>query len=453
MTKIKEIKSSAQVISRNIESDDLESLLTNISSHQQMCMQIINMNTGTIVSVNGINKECLINQMAVSTLYNYYELARQNGGDYIEINKIENSFPTSFVLPWKSQSENKSLIYSKIISNNQNNVLLLLETSISPVDATVNTLKVQLKTLSLVLLVLAGILAYIMYRKISKPIMLINEEAKKLAKGDYSASFYHEGYREIGELADTLNYASSELQKVESLRQELIANISHDLRTPLTMIGGYAEAMRDLPGENNAENCQVIIDEVARLNSLVNDVLDISKLQSGNQVLNVEEFDLTLSILNTLNRFGKFVAQGGYQINFEFQDHVWIKADELRISQVIYNLVNNALTYTGEDKVVLIRQVIKGNYVRIEVIDHGVGISKDNLDYIWDRYYKANNQHKRAVNGTGLGLSIVKNTLELHNQYQSNVSHYGVESEEGKGSTFYFEYRMVERPMNIEHNA
>ena len=442
-TKINEIKTSAQVISHNIESDELMDLLTDISVNQQMCIRIINMDAGTSISLDSALKDCLIHKLPVTSLYNYYELSKQNKGDYLEIISVENTFTPNFKLPWNNnRSENKSMIYSKIISTNSSDLLLLLNTSISPVDATVNTLKVQLMTLSVLLLLLAVILAYIMYRKISMPIMRINEEAKKLALGNCDVEFDVSGYREIGELADTLNYASDELQKVEKLRQELIANISHDLRTPLTMIGGYAEAMRDLPGENTPENCQIIIDEAVRLTTLVNDVLDISKLQSGNQVLNVEPYDLTQSILGVLTRYSKFVSRDGYQINFEFDEHVYIEADELRISQCVYNLVNNALTYTGEDKVVEIKQILKDDYVRIEIVDHGVGIPKENMEYIWDRYYKANNQHRRAVNGTGLGLSIVKNTLELHNQSLDNVARYGVDSVEGEGSTFYFEYKI-----------
>lgn len=442
-TKINEIKTSAQMITHTIESDDLMDLLTDISVNQQMCIKIINMENGTSVSIDSSIKDCLIHKLPITTLYNYYELSKSNNGDYLEIISVENTFTPNFKFPWNdTRSENKSMIYSKIISTDSNDLLLLLNTSISPVDATVNTLKVQLMTLSVILLVLAIILAYIMYRKISIPIMRINEEAKKLAVGNYDVDFNVSGYREIGELANTLNYASNELQKVEKLRQELIANISHDLRTPLTMIGGYAEAMRDLPGENTPENCQIIMDEAARLTTLVNDVLDISKLQSGNQMLNVDTYDLTQSILEVLNRFTKFASRDGYKINFDFTEHVDIEADELRISQCIYNLVNNALTYTGEDKVVEIKQNVLDGFVRIEVIDHGVGIPKENIEFIWDRYYKANNQHRRAVNGTGLGLSIVKNTLELHNQILGNVARYGVTSSEGKGSIFYFEYKI-----------
>ena len=217
---------------------------------------------------------------------------------------------------------------------------------------------------------------------------------------------------------------------MEGLRKELLANVSHDLRTPLTMIQGYAEVMRDLPGENTPENVQIIIEETERLTSLVNDLLDLSRLESGAITLERTRFDLTQSIRAILRRYDKLAS---YSFPFEAEEDVFVTADELKISQVVYNLVNNAITYAGEDKTVTLRQTVENGKVRISVSDTGEGIPQDKLKDIWERYYKVDKEHKRAQVGTGLGLSIVKNILELHG------GAYGVESEEGKGSTFWFE--------------
>ncbi|MBQ2488113.1 MAG: two-component sensor histidine kinase, partial [Ruminococcus sp.] len=219
----------------------------------------------------------------------------------------------------------------------------------------------------------------------------------------------------------------------EKLQQELIANISHDLRTPLTMITGCGEVMRDLPGENTPENIQIIIDEATRLSTLVNDLLDLSKLQSGALQAQKQVFNLTDSVRAILERYSKLVEQEGFDIRFESKEEVFINADELRISQVIYNLVNNAVNHAGEDKTVIITQTVRDKLVRIEVIDHGEGIPADKLPYIWERYYKVDKEHKRGVIGSGLGLSIVKSILDAHK------AHYGVRSTQGKGSTFWFE--------------
>ena len=203
------------------------------------------------------------------------------------------------------------------------------------------------------------------------------------------------------------------------------------------MITGYGEVMRDLPGENTPENIQIIIDEATRLSTLVNDLLDLSKLQSGALQAEKKEFSLTESIRDIFVRYAKLVEQDGYNIIFECKENVIINADELRISQVVYNLVNNAVNHAGEDKTVIVSQTVRGNKVLIEVTDHGEGIPADKLEYIWDRYYKVDKEHRRGVIGSGLGLSIVKSILDAHN------ARYGVRSAPGKGSTFWFEIGIV----------
>ena len=250
--------------------------------------------------------------------------------------------------------------------------------------------------------------------------------------------FEGDSYREIAQLSETLNQAAVELAKAEGLQRELIANVSHDLRTPLTMITAYSEIMRDLPGENSPENVQVIIDEAKRLTSLVNDLLDVSKLQAGVMELNLKEYDLTASIESVLARYSKFLEQNGYTVDFEYDRNILVVADEDKMYQVIYNLVNNAINYTGEDKKIIVRQRVAGSIARIEVIDTGEGIAPEELTNVWERYYKVDKNHKRAVMGTGLGLSIVKNVLKLH-----GLS-YGVNSEVGKGTCFWFEISVKE---------
>ena len=155
--------------------------------------------------------------------------------------------------------------------------------------------------------------------------------------------------------------------------------------------------------------------------------------------MKLSEFNLTDRIQEVLERYNKLKEQDGYRIDFEYQEEVYVCADEFKIFQVIYNLINNAVNYTGSDKRVLVRQLVKEQIVRIEVIDSGEGISEENLPYVWDRYYKVDKTHKRAVMGTGLGLSIVKNILELHH------AHYGVESIPSAGSKFWFELTVIEK--------
>ena len=283
------------------------------------------------------------------------------------------------------------------------------------------------------ILLATALVGFTMARSISEPIIETNEAAKQLSESRYTRPPHSGGYREIAELNDTLVRAAEDLGKVEDLQRELIANISHDLRTPLTMIIGYAEAMRDIPEEVTPENMQIIIDETNRLNSMVNEVLDFSRLRTGNLELEEKPFSLTEQIREIVGRISKMTAVEGYTVAFDPAEDRTVKGDSARISQVIYNLLGNALTYTGEDKTVRITQQDAGSRVRVEISDSGEGIPKDELPFIFDRYYRSRENHRRAVIGSGLGLNICRSILEKHG------ARYGVNSTEGQGTTFWFE--------------
>jgi signal transduction histidine kinase len=311
--------------------------------------------------------------------------------------------------------------------------MLLQDSELLPIGATVSTLESQFGWIMCILIMGALIIALAMSRVICRPMERMSHSARKLAEGNYKEEFVGGGYREADELADALNYAARELKKNDDLQKELVANISHDLRTPLTMIKGYSEIMRDIPEENTPENVQVIIDETQRLTELVNDMLDLSKIKAGTRKPEFELFDLTETVAAVMLRYEKFTESKNYNIVFNANENVMVKADRTMILQVVYNLVNNAINYTGEDGNVIITQTVFGGKVRISVADTGVGIAEEDIPYIWDRYYKVDKVHKRAVVGTGLGLSIVKGILESHE------AEYGVDSRVGEGSTFWFE--------------
>ena len=290
------------------------------------------------------------------------------------------------------------------------------------------------------ILLATGLVGFTMARSISEPIIETNEAARELSQSRYTRPPHSGGYREIAELNDTLVQTAESLSKVEDLQRELIANISHDLRTPLTMIIGYAEAMRDIPEEVTPENMQIIIDETNRLNSMVNEVLDFSRLRTGNLELEEKPFSLTEQIRGIVGRIGKMTAAEGYTIEFDPSEELAVKGDSGRISQVLYNLIGNALTYTGEDKTVRITQRNAGNSVRVEISDSGEGIPETELPYIFDRYYRSRENHRRAVIGSGLGLNICRSILEKHG------ARYGVSSTEGQGTTFWFELEKATSP-------
>ena len=393
----------------------------------------------------------------------FYKRAQDNGGEYfsstVGAGGLEVPGEDFFDrLPFGGDEDtvvadrNLRMMYVRLIdaeeAESDLHYMILIDTNHQPLGSTVRTLTTQFLCIAAIILMLAGVTVFLLYRKISAPLIRMNESAKQLARGRYDAEFVGEGYRETHELAETLNYAAGELSKLDNLQKELIANISHDLRTPLTMIKGYSEVMRDLPGENTPENVQVIIDETSRLSELVTDLLDLSRLQAGMQVPDISCFNLTLAVREVMDRYETLVKHKGYRVEFRAQEDVFVNADRQMILQVLYNLINNAINYTGEDKTVTVRQLLTdGGRVRISVTDSGEGISPEDIPMIWDRYYKVDKVHRRAMIGTGLGLSIVKGILVLHR------APYGVNSRVGHGSTFWFELDPILPALNEKNTA
>ncbi len=329
--------------------------------------------------------------------------------------------------------QNETLIYALKLDTD---LYAFINASLEPLDSTITILSNQFIITTIVVLILSLIIGYLISRKLSRPITQISNEARKLADGNFNANFKTDiNIYEINELADSLNYAKDELSKTETLKRDLMANVSHDLKTPLTMIKAYAEMVRDITYNNKEkreENLNTIIDETDRLTLLVNDILDLSATESGNTTLKLEEVDLIKLINQVIQRFKILSEKEKYQFIFIHPNSTIIKADYKRIYQVVYNLINNAINYTGEDKKIYINiEENKYKYI-VQIKDTGKGIKKEDLKHIWDKYYHSDKKHKRNSYGTGLGLSIVKNILQMHN-YK-----YGVISSD-KGSTFYFE--------------
>lgn len=268
------------------------------------------------------------------------------------------------------------------------------------------------------------------------PITEMTKKAHQLAQGDFGVDFHSGDYgSEMIQLADSLNLARDELSKTDRMQKELIANVSHDFKTPLTMIKGYASMIKEISGNNpekRNKHAQIIVDEADRLASLVNDVLDLSKISAGIAQLDVKKIDVSTYLKEILERFDYLSDSQGYTFVTDIEEGLVTQADEGKIGQALYNLIGNAVNYTGEDKMVYI-SLKKENEesFRFSVRDTGVGIKPEEIGEIWDRYYRSTESHKRPVQGTGLGLSIVKTVLTRHG------FRFGVESEVGEGSTFY----------------
>lgn len=425
--KINDIKVVANKLKKNQYEENFEEVVNNLAFDQSVCIEIANNNLVSLYRSSFFGKGCFSSKE--STLNYKFDFLKQNKKEKT-YELINHNFNT------------KTLVHAIKLDND---IYAFINTSIDPIDGTVSLIRKELIVITIIILILSFILAYFISNHIAKPIKEINNEAKKLAKSDFNIEFTDSSkILEIKELTDTLNYTKDELNKTEELRRDLMANVSHDLKTPLTMIKAYAEIAKDLHADNKEkreEDMNTIISETDRLTILVNDILTLSKMETLSEDLNIEEFDLIKLINDIIKKYQILEDTEKYIFKFEHKDKkLLIKADQKKLSQVIYNLINNAINYTGSDNKVTIKITSKED-ILVEIIDTGKGIKEEDIPYIWNKYYKNKKKHKRNLIGTGLGLSIVKNILESHH-YE-----YGVKSKKDKGSNFYF---IIPKEKNID---
>lgn len=433
--KTRTVTENAESIIASYESDfrsgDKSAFIENYSQtavENDVCVEILDRYGRSIYSKDVLG-DCLVHGRDNST--------------YIFLNEIRKSEKSKLLYKVNNpKNHNDMLVYICVLGSvKYPEGYLILNSELVPVGSTVSIIKRQLIMITVILIIIAAFISVFLANRISEPIDRITKSAENLAKGDLNTKFDGRGYLESKKLADTLMYAEKELSKVDTMQRDLIANVSHDLRTPLTMLKAYAEMIRDLSGDNpvkRKEHLEIIINETDRLSAMVNDILDLSKLESGKQKLNPSEFEICDKLNAIIGRFKGISDKMGYHIHFTPDSERTVYCDVVKIEQVIYNLINNAINYTGADKQVYVRQINQADGVLIEVEDTGDGIEESKIKLIFDKYYRSEN-HKREVVGTGLGLSIVKAVLKLHGY------DYGVRSTLGKGSVFWFRIKDADK--------
>mgnify|MGYP002560841303 FL=1 len=365
------------------------------------------------------------------------------------INKLNRSSATYLCdkIEPDNTGENSYFVYVTRVKNRNVDGYLVLKSSQGSLAETVSVMQLQLIIITGCVVVVSFFLSLYMSKKLARPIVEMSKTAKSWAEGNENATFKGESYEEVAELADALNFAKEGIARTGGLQRDLLANVSHDLKTPLTMIKAYAEMIRDLSGdikEKRDAHTQVIIDETDRLTMLVNDILDLSKLQSNVNVPVLTNVNLSELCEKVLYRFHDFAENSGYTIISDIDKDLFSLIDEKKIEQVFYNLIGNSINYTGNDKTVKVTLKREGDKILFQTMDSGKGISEDKIETVWNKYYRFSETHQRPVKGTGLGLSIVKTILVAHGL------RFGVISEKGVGSNFFVEFKKAEKAADDE---
>lgn len=410
---IETIKKVAELITN----DQLQTVkLEDYADEYNLCIE--HYKTTEKISYNLRNQGCILDSKTYEINKYKKELLDNKDLDYLEL-----------VTP---DTKIRSIIYEVAL---EDGTVIFLNSTLEDVSVASAQLRNQLVYIIIILIILSIIVSIFISRRINKPILEIIDSAKELGKGNFNVEFKQSEIAELNELSEVLTVAASEMNKTDELRRDLLANVSHDLKTPLTMIKAYAEKVKDLSYKDKEKmdaDLNVIIRETDRLNSLVNDLLEMSKLDAKKEEqLNIEEYDLIESLNDILTRYDIVIEKNGYKFEIDIPDQAIVHADRAKMEQVIYNLINNAIEHTGDDLVVKIRIENQKDGVVLFVTDTGKGIPKEEIPLVWNRYYTKEKRHKRNVIGSGIGLSIVKKILDKHNFI------YGIESRVNRYTTFY----------------
>lgn len=421
-----------------LDSDELVQTMTTLSYDNDMYFYMISLDNSFVIAPSPARR---LN----TDISDAFELVRTKLAS-------SPSKAVSFTMESPNGQQDTMVFGTLVESPHRASAALCIYAPLSPVDANIDILQNQLMLVTIISLFLALFLSVFLARRIAQPMVALKNKAALLSDGKYGIEFGSHSYTEINDLADTLTYTSQALAKTEHMQRDLLANVSHDLRTPLTMVKSYAEMIRDLSGNNEEKrnaHLKVIIDEADRLNRLVNDMLLLSKMQSGAVAMESQRFDLCHSLQSLIQTYVLYQEQQGCPITFDSNvDSVYVVGDETQLTQVTANLINNAARYAAEGGSIEVYLRVATvpvtptdakavasplRTVTVRVQDHGPGIPQEQLPHIWDRYYKYSATGTRAPSGSsGLGLSIVKEILLLHQ------ARFGVTSTLGEGSTFWF---------------
>lgn len=315
----------------------------------------------------------------------------------------------------------------------------------SPIYEIKETLKETYKIIvysMLISMIIAVVLLYFISEKISRPIKEMNKITKIIASGEFDKRVTIMSRDEIGQLAVSFNNMAEELNKLEEMRKGFIADVSHELRTPLTLIKGYVKGLMDkeIAEEKRGEYLDIIYKETDRLTELINNLLDLSRMELGKSILNIEKFDINELIRRNIINYSNKLEEKEINVEANFKyDPILVMADKESISRVISNLVDNGIKFMNSGGSLFISTDVRENKAIISIRDTGVGIPEEDINNIWQRFYKGDKSRSRKVKGTGLGLAIVKEIIKNHNEQ------IWVKSRIGEGTEFTFTLKLGDK--------
>ena len=322
------------------------------------------------------------------------------------------------------------------VSTDPDSGVLLISGDLTPMRTQLLQTVLWTLLVSAFALIGAGVVSYYTAYRVINPFIEMNHAVQCYSRGDFSTRIPVEGKDEAAQLGKSLNEMAEQLRGLEETRRSFVANVSHELRSPLTSMKGFLEAMQDgtIPPENYPEYIGIVLNETRRMVTLVNDLLDLARIESGTIQLNFEVFDINELIRRTLLTFEARLIENEMEMEVRFaQEQCTVFADSAQIGQVLRNLIDNAIKYSPKGRSLFVSTYSMRKTVYVTVRDNGIGIPQEDVPHVFDRFYKVEKAHTPAPQmGSGLGLSIVKRIIESHGQSIT------VRSARGRGTQFTF---------------
>ena len=419
--KMGDVRFVAHALETGLIKDELDASITESIIENNVCAMVYSSGGTRIFGIDALGINCYLNNPEFI-----------NNKKIVEVMDLINATEGEFYTTEFEGSENL-LFYGRKTVTDFTDYYILINSANEPSASAFSIMIDQFKYVSITVFVLSSGVALVIAGVLAKPLHSLVKSARKLAAGDVGVTFEAKGYHEVQELAHTLNYATQALATMDELRKDMVANVSHDIKTPVTTIRAYAEMLKDISGSDplkRQEHLDIIVNEAKHLDVLVSDMLRLSLYEQPHLEVTPSLVHLRSLVNQTIQLFQNVEHQ---QITFvaEVDEAIVVYVDEVKLGQIVYNFINNAIVHNPPNEKIIIKATPRKNSIRLEVIDFGKGIAKSDLTYIWDRYYQIDKQYHRSESGSGLGLSIVKSIC-----IASNIP-FGVHSEIGKGSTFY----------------
>jgi len=341
-------------------------------------------------------------------------------------------------------------------TDTESEMYILIRTSVESLQANVDIANKFLAYAGILVALLASVCVFFATKSFIRPVEELSEIAKRMSNLDFNVKYRVERRDEIGELGHSINVMAEKLEdtisdlksannrlqtdieekvQMDEVRKEFLSNVTHELKTPIALIQGYAEGLKDNVSEDQESRefyCDVIMDEATKMNKMVKKLLTLNEIEFGNQMVEMERFDITALIRSVLESLDIMIKQKGIAVRFLQETPVDVWADEYMMEEVVTNYLTNAIHYAGNEKVIDIRIQKEDRRVRVSVFNTGEPILQEDIDKIWIKFYKADKARTREYGGNGIGLSIVKAIMESHNKPYGVINH-------SNGVEFWFE--------------